>query len=460
MKDNFLYTSAVFYSMILSFIFGILVKRIVSPEIVGAFAFVASVGILFGMPGSILRNGLERLVPKYLGSGEKQKADDVASLSLSFLVVVVVIGGFLLSLLGFFFRKDIWQLWAFPTYAMFFIINSLNAFFFIYLKSLNNIRGSTWLNFAKATCFNLLWYICVFSLKDTGYYVGYLVGGLMAFIVSVYIASKHILWNDIKPSFHFSKAFWKAPLVKEIWETGSLLFLYAFLFQFLFSIDKYFVKFLEGNRMLAFYSFAAHGTMVAVSLFSAFVGSFAPKIYFNFARRNNQEYLLKKLTIIVMILSYISAFVIFIGANSFVRLILPNYMRSVPFLKIFALMIIPFAQYNIGYVVAIGKNRVLPLLKGVSILLGIAALLNWVMYKYFGVNGIAWATVICVILAYLLASFVVSSYYHLWYLTLLTLPVLILNFWLVSYNTNFAILLFVIVIFLNLIELFKIVKDE
>lgn len=129
MKNNFLYTSAVFYSMILSFVVGILVKRIVLPEIVGAFAFVASVGILFDMLGSILRNGLERLVPKYSGIGEKQKADKIASLSLSFLIVVVFIGGVLLSLLGLFFTKDTWQLWAFPAYSFSYIINSLTAFF-------------------------------------------------------------------------------------------------------------------------------------------------------------------------------------------------------------------------------------------------------------------------------------------------------------------------------------------
>ena len=81
MKSNFLYTGAVFYSMALSFIIGILVKRIVLPEIVGAFAFVASVGVLFNMPGSILRNGLERLVPKYSGIGEKQKADEIHRLN-------------------------------------------------------------------------------------------------------------------------------------------------------------------------------------------------------------------------------------------------------------------------------------------------------------------------------------------------------------------------------------------
>ena len=201
--------------------------------------------------------------------------------------------------------------------------------------------------------------------------------------------------------------------------------------------------------MLAFYAFAVQGTRTVVTLFSAFIGSFAPKIYFNFARGNNQEYLLKKLTIIVMILSYISAFVIFIGANYFVKLILPSYMRSVPFLKIFALMIIPFAQYNIAYVVAIGKNRVLPILKGISILLGVAALLNWIMYKYFGMNGIAWATVICVFLAYTLVSIVVSSSYKLRYLTILFLPILLINLWIVSINLKLGVLMLAVIVIIN-----------
>ena len=79
MKDNFLYTGAVFYSMILSFVVGVYVKRIVLPEIVGAFAFVISIGMLLNILGSTLRNGVDRLVPKYLGIEKKEKADPSVS---------------------------------------------------------------------------------------------------------------------------------------------------------------------------------------------------------------------------------------------------------------------------------------------------------------------------------------------------------------------------------------------
>jgi len=282
-------------------------------------------------------------------------------------------------------------------------------------------------------------------MKNVGYYIGYLLGGLVAFMSSIYIASKYISWNGIKLSIAISKLR-ERQLIKEIWKIGSLLFFYAFLFQLLFSIDKYFVKFLEGNRMLAFYTFAVQGTMAVISLFSAFVGSFAPKIYYNFAQGHNQEYLLKKLTFTIMILAYMSAFIIFIGARSFVEAVLPNYGNSVPFFKIFALMIIPFALYNIGYVIAVGMNRVLPLLKGITILLGIAVLLNWMLYKYTGINGIAWATVISVILAYFLVSFIVLSIYQFWYLTLFVLPILLVNLWLMSQDLKAGSVFFLLVI--------------
>jgi len=426
--------------MALSFVVGIFVKRIVLPEIVGAFAFVASVGVLFDIPGSVLRSGPARLIPKYSGIGEKQKADEIASLSLSFLIVVAGIGGVLLSLSGLFFTKDFWQLWAFPTYGLFFIINSLTAFFFIYLKSLNRIKESAYLNFVKVTCFNLLWYLSVLLLNNTGYYVGYIAGGLVAFTGSTYIFFKHISWNKIRPSLSVLRKAFRNPLAKELLHIGSFLFFYAFIFQFLLSIDKYFVKFLEGNRMLAFYAFAVQGTMAAASLLSAFVGSFAPKIYSNFASGNNQEYLLKKITLIVMILAYISAFILFTQVHFFVKLVLPNYMQSVPFFKIFALMIIPFAQYNIGYVVAVGKNRISPLIKGISILLVVAVLLNWILYRFFGVEGIAWATVISVMLSYFLVSAVVSSSYKHWYYTIFLLPLLVVNLLVLDWNLILGLL--------------------
>ena len=450
MKDNFLYASEIFYSMAISFIIGIFIKRIVLPEIIGAFAFVSSVAILFNMPNSVLRNGVDRLVPKYRGLDDKQSVNRVASLSLTFLIIISIFGAVLLGLCGIFFRKDYWQFYAFLISSIVFLFSSISTFFLTYLRSLNQIKKTAYLFFVSATCSSLSCCVFVFLYKNIGYYVGHLIGGLIAFIAVIYISNRYISWREIKPTFHISKKLWKEPLVKEMLHVGFLLVFYALLFQFLFNIDRYFVKFLQGNTMLAFYNFAVSGAKIVVTLLTAFVGSFAPKIYFNFSANKNQEYLLNKLTFMVILLAYIAAFIIFIGAPFFVRLVLPNYIQSVPFFKIFTLMIIPFAQYNIGYIVAIGKNRISILIKGISILLVINVLLNWILYKLLGVAGIAWATVICTILAYILVSFAISSTYHLWYLTLLFLPALIINFWLVSYNIILAHVFLMIVIFICL----------
>jgi O-antigen/teichoic acid export membrane protein len=192
--------------------------------------------------------------------------------------------------------------------------------------------------------------------------------------------------------------------------------------------------------MLAFYAFAAQGITAISLILSSFVGSFAPGLYAGFASGNKQQDLLCKITAVVMVLAYIAAFMIFGLADSFVKLILPNYMRSAEFFRILALMIIPFAQYNISYLVAVAENKVLVLIKRMSVLLMVALLLNWLLYKYLGVNGIAWATVISMILAYFLASLAVSSTYRLWYLSLLFVPALIFNFLIVSYSMALAII--------------------
>ena len=295
-----------------------------------------------------------------------------------------------------------------------------------------------------------MWYTCVLFLKNVGYYVGYIVGGLLSFVASIYFTSKYIPWSKIKPILIFSRKVWIDPLAKEIWKTGFLLVFYAFLFQFVFTVDKWFIKFLEGNRMLAFYTFATGAVTIVVSLLSSFVSSFSPKIYFNCAAGKNQELLLNKLTFMIMLMAYLSAFIIFIGAPFFIELVLPNYMQSVSFIRILVLIILPFAQYNISYIVTVGKNRILPIIKGISIIVIISAVLNLLLYKQFGVEGIAWATVISIILAYLLVSIMISATYHLWYLTLLFLPVLILNFWLISYNMKLACLFLIVIIFICL----------
>ena len=92
------------WQFLLSLVF--LSKRIVLPEIIGAFAFVSSVAILFNMPNSVLRNGVGWLVSKYLGLDDKQFVYRVASLSLTFLIITSIFGAVLLGLCGIFFRKD------------------------------------------------------------------------------------------------------------------------------------------------------------------------------------------------------------------------------------------------------------------------------------------------------------------------------------------------------------------
>jgi O-antigen/teichoic acid export membrane protein len=129
MKRNFLYSAAVFYSMAFPFVIGILVKRIVLVEIVGAFAFTASIGLILSMVISTLRNSVERLVPKYLGLKENEKANKVASLSLSFLLVLVIFGVILLTLTGLFFHGDIWQVWAFAAFGVFWAMDNIISFF-------------------------------------------------------------------------------------------------------------------------------------------------------------------------------------------------------------------------------------------------------------------------------------------------------------------------------------------
>lgn len=223
------------------------------------------------------------------------------------------------------------------------------------------------------------------------------------------------------------------------------MFLYGFLFQFVFSLSGYYIKFLEGNRMMAFYSFASQGTMTVVSLFSSFIGSFAPKIYFNCTSGIKQEHLLKKITIIIMFLAYIASFVVFTYSRFFINLILPVYAQSISIFEILAFMIIPFAQYNIAYIVAIGENKVALLIKGMIIMIPIAIFLNWLFYKYWGVDGIAFVAVIIAILSYVFVSIVVSSSYKLWYYSPLLFLSLIGNLLMYHLNPIFGLIYLVLV---------------
>ena len=449
MKDNFLYTLATFYSMVLTFIFGILIKRIVLPEIIGAFVFVNSITVIFNLPCSALRNAVDRLVPKYLGLNNEQSAYDIASISLSTLITISIFESILLFLIGLFYKNDSWQYYAFIIVAINFFFSSISTFFQIYLKSLNKIKKSAYLLLISPSLIPIL-YLLVLLYKNKGFYIGSLFMGVCPFILIIYYSINQISWSEITPFSYKFKNFFSNSFFKEIIGTGSLLLFYSFLFQLLFVIDKYFVKFLEGNTMLAFYDFAVSGTTRVAMMFVAFIESFSPRIYRNFAVNKNQNYLFDKLTYLTLMISYVVSFIIFSCVDYFVKLVLPNYIQSVPYFKIFAFMIMPLSQYYIGKMIAVGKNRIAPLTKSIIILLMINVFLDWVLYKFFGIPGIAWATFICFFLEYIIVSIVVFQTYRLCYLTMLFLPVLILNCFLLSYNIQIAYiyLLMVILIFI------------
>jgi len=449
MKDNFLYTLATFYSMVLTFIFGILIKRIVLPEIIGAFVFVNSITVIFNLPCSVLRNAVDRLVPKYLGLNNEQSAYDIASISLSTLITISIFESILLFLIGLFYKNDSWQYYAFIIVAINFFFSSISTFFQIYLKSLNKIKKSAYLLLISPSLIPIL-YLLVLLYKNKGFYIGSLFMGVCPFILIIYYSINQISWSEITPFSYKFKNFFSNSFFKEIIGTGSLLLFYSFLFQLLFVIDKYFVKFLEGNTMLAFYDFAVSGTTRVAMMFVAFIESFSPRIYRNFAVNKNQNYLFDKLTYLTLMISYVVSFIIFSCVDYFVKLVLPNYIQSVPYFKIFAFMIMPLSQYYIGKMIAVGKNRIAPLTKSIIILLMINVFLDWVLYKFFGIPGIAWATFICFFLEYIIVSIVVFQTYRLCYLTMLFLPVLILNCFLLSYNIQIAYiyLLMVILIFI------------
>lgn len=449
MKANFLYTLTFFCSMVVTTIFGILIKRIVLPEIIGAFVFVNSIIVIFNLPCSVLRNAVDRLVPKYLGLNNEQSAYDIASISLSTLITISIFESILLFLIGLFYKNDFWQYYAFIIVAISFFFSSISTFFLIYLKSLNKIKIAAYLLLISPSL-EPIFYLLVLLYKNIGYYIRSLLIGVCASILIIYYSVKQISWSKITPFSYKFKNIFSNSLFKEIIRTGSLLLFYSFLFQLLFVIDKYFVKFLEGNTILAFYDFAVSGTAKIVMIFVAFIESFSPRIYRNFAVNKNQNYLFDKLTYLILMISYIVSFIIYSYVDYFVKLILPNYIQSVPYFKIFAFMIMPLSQYYIGYIIAVGKNRIAPLIKSISILLMINVFLDWVLYKFFGIPGIAWATLICFFLEYIIVSIVVFQTYRLCYLTMLFLPVLILNCFLLSYNIQIAYiyLLMVILIFI------------
>lgn len=276
--------------------------------------------------------------------------------------------------------------------------------------------------------------------------MGYILGAGLSLLLSFCIMLRCVSWARIAPTLGILRGLVRNQLAKDICRVGSLLVFYALLFQLLLTIDKYFVKFFAGSEVLAFYHFAAQGTTAVGLLLSSFVGSFAPKLYFGFASGNDNKALLNRITYILMILGYVGAFAIFTSAEFIVKLILPNYTSSIAFFKVLALIILPFAQYNIAYIIAVGNDKISHLIKRMSFVLIIAIGLNWALYELLGVIGIAWATVVSVILAHLLVSSIVFRTYRLWYLSLMVLPVLRFNLWLFSYNIGISILLLATVV--------------
>ncbi len=296
MRSNLIYAGSHFWNFFFSFSIGIYLKRIVPPEVIGVFVFVSAVYIIVEIPLAFLRTSLERLGPTYT-VGQDTKQNESFFITIFWLTVLFT---FIISIfffmMGYFFSDTMFQSFAFYCFIPFFIMSSFVQLITFIFKGQNILQYSGVFNVIRSLLFfSLLAIFCLIS-SIKGYYIGYSLGSLIILIICIGLF--YLLRKKLYVNFSLTKFSVDSLIIKRILSVGFVLLFCNYLFKFIFSLDRFFIQHYFSSEYLAYYSTALQFVTVVITLGMAFIGSYTPKLFMNFDRKQSNHALINTLLLL------------------------------------------------------------------------------------------------------------------------------------------------------------------
>lgn len=376
-----------------------LMGRILDPAGYGRFSiiitFTTMVIILIG-------RGVPISTSKHLGEITKDKINNyyITKKSALFLQLIIIV---LTTTIYFLLAPVFANLLNDPGLANLFRLSSLiipsfalASFYVYYFTGIKAFKKQSLLKFSRAIfkIFTIVGLGILYKIK--GAVVGQALAPFLVFLIAYYIDPFSI--SKLKKQEGFKKSPIDFQLVKKLANFAGPIVIFMLFYEFMLSMNLYFVKaILRQDDLAGIYSAASTVSRIPYYLFFFMTIILLPKISELISNNNRKEaqQLLKKAFKYLFISLTPITFILSLFSESIVRFFYGNHYASAG--EIMSILIFGFAFLTIFYIITFvlngaGNNK-FPVVTAVTGTL-INGILNFYLIKKFGLIGSAWATTI------------------------------------------------------------------
>ncbi len=386
-------------SKVLTYIYRIIIARFLGPEIYGLFSLALIIFSLFMMMGSLgLQEGLVRYISFYRGKNEVNKIRYLFHITLIIQSIAGIVFGVLLFSLANIISVQIFhntELIPFLKVFSFLVpLSLLSGVYIFMLQAYEKIGWSSFLNNILQNSVKVLFLILfiLFGLKSNAVMLSY-AAGIIGMCIFSYIISKNILPTLYENYFLRKRV--KITILKEVFKfSWPIIFLGAIYSLFNWT-DSFVIGYFKDATAIGLYNAA----FTIVGLFSI-ANQFFSQLFFPLIVK---EYAKKNITLIKEMSQQVVKWIFIINVPFFLILMLfPGVIINLLFGKVY------FGIENVLRILAIGVFIASPTMllshllsmigKSKLLLLNIVAMtlvnliLNVILIKSYGLQGIAIAT--------------------------------------------------------------------
>lgn len=394
MKQVGLYASASYVTQLLAVIAGILTRNFLGPFAMGIWATVQLVMSYCEYSSLGIDAALSREYPYYIGRGDKDKADRVKNLVMSFGLLTSGLAA-VAVLIGCVFLGAGWPryvLWGILAVPVFLVLQRFNNFIVAWLRASKQFEIASFQIVASGFVNLALILIFVSSF------------GFIGLLLSIFFSLVFNAFFLIRKS-HFSFRFCIEREVGRLISFGLPLTVLAVLFDLLRSIDKMLVIRFLGFEQMGIYGVATMAAMLVAKIPDSIVIVLIPHFHEKFGEREKAEDLRRLVDQSASAYSLIMPLVIgvaWICAAPFVHFLLPKFTSAVPAMKLLLLSMYFFALFYpySNFLIAVKRHLVLFPMIVVILLVQLAATWGAIRSGY-GLSGVAVVSNACYLMSFL-----------------------------------------------------------
>lgn len=416
-RSFFLVLTGVILSKVLTYLFRIVVARKFGPEIYGLFSLASMIVLLFYSVSSLgLPNGIVRNVSIYRAKDEINKVRCIVKSSLNISLFLSISAGIILFLTADFISLNIFHNSDLTIYLRFFsLIIPFYVLYSIFMSLIQAYEQIGWYSFIDNVLQNVvklavLLTLLAIGLKTSSIIVSYTVSIFFIFLAAFFVcryklpqAFKNIDMEDSE----------KKKVIRELFSYSWPLTLFALISFFFYWIDSFVIGYFKDAATVGIYNAAVPIASFLIFVPTLFIQLFFPLITKEFGKGNLSviRELSKQVTKWTLILNLPLFAIMILFPGAFLNILFgPEYIvakNSLVFLAIGSFFSSIFYLSN-NLVSIAGKSKLI--LANIIFVSILNFILGIILIQDYGINGVAFATMLCNIILTLILFFEVKYY--------------------------------------------------